>query len=130
MKKTIEKYTYVKTIDSSVEIDLPDNIEYHFETGIRRSICIIPVWTTWQKEQGKEEEIWKYDIICVYGNFEDKIEKTSIAVSDLSDILKTTTKYGCLNDFLVNGRSKYTVRTKEQFMADYNNVLNKINNLL
>lgn len=130
MKTKIEKWKFVKQIETGVEVELPDEIEYHFQTGIRRSIAIIPEWTSWQKDRGKEEEIWKYDFICVYDDFKCKIEKASIQVSQISSLLQNDKDSYSLVDFLVNEKGEYTVRSKERFMADYNKVLNNINELL
>lgn len=130
MKTKIEKWKFVKQVETGVEVELPDEIEYHFQTGIRRSIAIIPEWTSWQKERGKDEEIWKYDFICVYDDFKCKIEKASIQVSQISSLLQNDKDSYSLVDFLVNERGEYTVRSKERFMTDYNKVLNNINELL
>ena len=92
MKINIPLYKYKKVLVESNEIEFPDEPKYYFETGIRRSIRIVPVWTTWQIDQGKEkEEIWNYDVTIIRLNFECKIEKFTLSIGDIE-------KYEMLNE--------------------------------
>ena len=50
MKLKIKTFEYVKVEKEAVEYDFPDVPSHYFETGIRRSIRVEPVWTTWKKE--------------------------------------------------------------------------------
>jgi hypothetical protein len=117
------------------EFDIPTPTEptYYFETGVRRSIRIIPIYTTWQKEQhGKEEEVWKLDITCVYNCWETKIEKFSIQLSEFESLWNSrddnnNRKFkSMLELFVFNGGN---VRTKEQFDTDLKAVIDKINEI-
>lgn len=120
MKITIKQYEYEKVEIEAKEIDLPTEISYYFETGIRRSIKITPVFTSWNKERfNKEEEVYVLDIICLYNSSECKAEKFSINVKDIEKIFYSEKhKHKSFIDGLVN--EWFDVRTKEQFNEDFN----------
>ena len=81
MKLAINKYKYEKVLDTSSEVEIPEVPEYHFQTGIRKSIAIIPEQTTWQKEKFNiPEQVQTLVFICIYGNFE-KIISFSRAIT-------------------------------------------------
>lgn len=126
MKLKIPEYKYEQVLVTDNEYEFPDTESYWFETGIRRSIRIVPKWTTWQKEQGKEEEIWKYDITCVYLSFECIIEKFDISIKDITDN-RVEKEYERLVNSIKNGW--LSPRTKEQFEADLNNAIDEINKI-
>ena len=128
MKIKLKTYKYERVEDDSIDFEIPTETSYFFETGIRRSIKIVPIYTTWQKEkENKEEEVWKFEIICIYLSFECIAEKFSISVSDLEDTHlenKKGKKYEFIRNWL-NGF--FDERTKEQYDADFNNFLAQIN---
>jgi len=49
MKLQIKQYEYEKKEVASKEIQLPSETSYFFQTHIRRSIKIIPCYTTWKQ---------------------------------------------------------------------------------
>jgi hypothetical protein len=120
----IKKYEFKKIEVESKIFELPETESYCFETHVRRSIRIKPVFTTWNKElHNKEEELYSFDITCVYLSFECKIVKFSISVSDFDDLSKMEK-----NEFLnawVSGW--FNFRTKEQFDTDLKVAIDKIN---
>ena len=128
MKIKLITYKYERVEDDSIDFEIPTETSYFFETGIRRSIKIVPIYTTWQKEkENKEEEVWKFEITCIYLSFECIAEKFSISVSDLEDTHlenKKGKKYEFIRNW-INGF--FDERTKEQYDADYNNFLAQIN---
>lgn len=122
----LKQYEYQKVETNSKLFILPNTIEYFFETGIRRSIKVIPILTTWQKTQGKiSEEIWKYKFICVYNNFEAKIEMFDIHVKDIEDnyYKPNSNMYNLIQPWV---DKQFNIRTKEQFDADLNEVYQKL----
>lgn len=126
MKKKIEKYKFEKVLDKEYEIDIPEVPEYYFQTGIRRAIAIIPIWTSWNVEHNqKPEEIYALKFICVYGSFENKLESTQIAISDIIRNSQALENRDSLT-FLLAHRADYSKRTKEQFMADLEGGINKL----
>lgn len=131
MNIDLTTYKFVKQEGIKKTISLPDTTSFYFETHIRRSIAVIPQWTSWLKEQeGNEEEIYAYDIICVYLSFECKLEKFTINVSRLNDHYNDSKcKEFRIIDFLLNA-DKSDIRTKEQFLSDYDQVLNQCNKLI
>jgi hypothetical protein len=125
MEIKVKKYKYQKVIDEEFTFDIPEEGIYLFQTGIRRSIKVTPEWTSWNENQGKREEIWKLNFVCVYGSMEAKIEAFSIQVSELAHIYSTIKhEHYRLLEF-IGDRDEYDVRTKEQFDADFDAVLQK-----
>ncbi len=126
MKLTIKQYKYEKVETDSKEIELPTEPMYFFETGIRRSIRIVPVFTTWNKELGKEEEVYELEVTCVYRSFECRIEKFSLSINDIKELYfseKSHHHKGFVEAFVNNWLDK---RTKEQFESDLNSVISSI----
>jgi|SRR6478735_3351965 len=116
--RTIEQQI-VETVLEEFEIPIPEETIYLFETGIRRSIRIIPQKTTWNINQyDKPEECYKLDITCVYLFYETKIEKFEIPISSIERIFnsKEKSKEKSIIDLLVNDWGDE--RTKERFDAD------------
>jgi sulfatase maturation enzyme AslB (radical SAM superfamily) len=104
----IKQYKYEKKEIASKEIDLPTETSYYFETSIRRSIKIIPHFTSWNKKQyNKEEELYELEIICLYNSFECKAEKYNKFIIALVE-------------------NWFQKRTKEQFEADFNHTFSEM----
>lgn len=122
----IKKYKLERVEIDSIDFELPTETEYFFETGIRRSIKVIPIFTTWQKEsQNKDEEVYQIAFVCVYSNFESKIERIEISVSNLERLYyNSNEKYHDLIKSYIDG--EFNKRTKEQFEGDFEKVLNEI----
>ena len=115
MEINIDQYEYVKKKIKSRVFTLPETIQYLFETGIRRSIRIEPIFTTWNKENyDKDEELYEYKVTCVYGSFECKIEVFNIRVSSIADPLTSQDK-SFIEAWTKNHFNK---REKAQFDAD------------
>jgi hypothetical protein len=126
MTLKLKQYKYEKIEVASKEIQLPTEISYFFETGIRRSIKIIPRFTTWNKEQyNKEEELYELIVICIYQSQECKAEKFSLKASELENIYYSEKhKHKEFVTGLVEGW--FDERTKEQFDADFNAVFSEM----
>lgn len=126
MKLSIKQYEYEKKEIGSKEIELPTETAYYFETGVRRSIRIVPRFTTWnKKEYNKEEEIYELKITCVYLSSECIVEKFSLYPNSIEEI-RYNEKHKH-NDFvtsLVEGW--FNNRTKEQFEIDLNEAIRQI----
>lgn len=114
MKLKLDTYTYVKTLVPGTEVELPEVTTYWFERGVRQAIRMIPVWTTWNKEQGKPEEIHAYHITRVKRSFENKIESYSISVRNIPELFNSESQ-NIIKSFLLDYFDK---RTKAQFDAD------------
>lgn len=129
MKKEVKTFRMVMKDDGVININLPDKPSFYFETGIRRSIAVIPLWTSWQVEQlQKPEEIYSYKLIFVYNSFEAKIDSTTISVSQLEDYFKSTntSSLGPLIRFITDCENDgFNKRTEDQFIADYAKVIVK-----
>ncbi len=123
----IKTYRFVKEEVAETEIFIPQEPYYCFETGIRRSIRIIPKWTTWQLERfQKPEEIWELEVTCIYQSSQCKIEKFTIRTSQIEDLNNKNEQSNpksivtlLLNDW---GDS----RTKEDFELDLEQVIKEI----
>ena len=129
MELTFTTQKYIKQDDVPVTLKLPDEQQFYFETGIRRSICVTPIWTTWNEENyQKPEQIYKYSVICVHRCFESKIDLFEVAVSEIPSLWQS--KNDSDRKSIVELFQYYGVesnRTAERFMEDYNAVLSKIN---
>ena len=115
----IKQYEYEKKEIASKEIEIPSETSYYSETGIRRSIKIIPIYTSWNKERfNKEEELYELEIVCLYNSSECKAEKFKIRISEIEKIYYSDKhKYKQFIVTLVEGW--FNKRTKEQFEADF-----------
>jgi hypothetical protein len=129
MKVKIPIYQYVKELKEDNEFELPDEESYYFETGIRRSIRFIPIWTTWKCEKGEDEIIFQYHITVVYKSFKNKVESFLIsATSGLSDLFKEEDKSEKASIIQSLFKGWLDKRTKEQFEADLNSTIENFNN--
>lgn len=126
MKVKLETYELVRNKTGLVEAELPEITSYYFETGVRRSIRLVPKWTTWNKEQyGKDEELYGYYVTCVYLSFENKIESFSINISDFENALNKS-KPSKEEDLIISlVKNWLNIRTKQQFEADFNTAIKK-----
>ena len=124
----IKTYKYEKIEVSETELFIPQEPYYAFETGIRRSIRIIPKWTIWNKDQyQEEEEILHLEVTCIYLSFECKIEKFTIQIHEIENLINTKNtdagKKSIVDALLANDLRK---RTKEQFDIDLESAINSI----
>lgn len=125
MKIQLKQYKHVKVETDSKDFELPEQSSYFFETHVRRSIRIIPEYTTWNKEHyNKEEELYRFHITCVYLSFECKIEKFTIDVSEFQRDITILEKNNFINAW-INGW--FDIRTKEDFDIDLKQAIDKIN---
>jgi hypothetical protein len=128
MKVKINTYEIKRIEVEGKEYDLPDEPAYFFETGVRRSVRMIPIWTTWRHEKGESEIIHQYHVTCVYLSFKNKIESFNIsAIGGLTDLYndKDNSEKGSIIKSLFNGW--FDVRTKEQFDNDLNTAIHNLN---
>ena len=126
----LKQYEYVQKEIDSKEIELPEETQYYFQTGIRRAIRIVPRWTTWKKEQeNKDEEIFEYKVTFVYGSFECKIEVITIKAygNSLADSYYSKANNDVSNFVKCWLNDDFDVRTKEQFENDLKQAFNTIN---
>lgn len=127
MKVKITKYEIERVRKDNVEYTLPDEVTYWFQTGIRRSIKMIPIWTTWQKEtKNIPEEIWKCIFILVYADFKCKIETVEVFVSDIEFLMNQSEKHADLNPMVAYLNNRLEKRTKNQFDLDLEVAMDKI----
>lgn len=123
MKLQIKQYEYEKKEVASKEIQLPSETSYFFQTHKRRSIKLIPCYTTWNKEEfDRDEELYEFVVICLYQSSQCKVEKFTIDARKIEEIYYSNKHEH--KDFitaLING--EFYERTKEQFDADFNTIL-------
>lgn len=127
----IKTYEYQKVEISNTEISIPQTPSYFFETGIRRSIRIVPEWTTWKKEaHNKEEELYSLEITCVYLSFECRIEKFTIRLSEIEDLYNKKRSTGLDGDKwdIIHGliNQYFNIRTEKQFKEDLQTAINQL----
>lgn len=130
MKLLVEKYKMTKVKESNVEVNIPDEPYYCFETHIRRSIRIIPKF--WEEDDYAPINIKKGDLIslevtCVYLSSECNIELFNIDISSIQDLISKpdpSKQSQLVNNILLNKWGD--IRTKEQFDTDLNTAIKKI----
>lgn len=125
MKIKVNKIRYEK-VNEETELDIPETPMYFWHNGIRRAYSVVPEWTAWNVENyQKPEEIWKVNVVMV--DPQDRIIETNeIQVHTFPDILKDSShRYNRLITNLLFNPDEDR-RTKEQFIADYNQVLEEI----
>lgn len=125
MKVTTYKTKRVAVKDT--EIFIPEKPFYCFQTGIRRSIRIIPVLVTWDNDpKRKNGDIFALEITCVYRSFECIAEKFNLVLSDIERHLNydCSDKASSISKMLLN--EDYSVRTEEDFNTDLEFVLNEL----
>jgi hypothetical protein len=82
MKIKLKQFELKKVEIDPIDFDLPTEPAYFYEPHVRRFIKIIPIYTTWNKKNGKEEEVWTFEITNVYLS-KCSIEKFNIHLSEL-----------------------------------------------
>jgi hypothetical protein len=127
MKLKIQTYKYEKVAVKDDEIFIPDEPFYCFQTGVRRSIRIVPKRVGWETEPGdtyQKGDIWKINVTCVYQHWgQCMVEKLAIQLSQMEDYAngkwsQTDPKESGIVNLLYTGN--YHVRTKEEFEQDLN----------
>lgn len=115
----ITTYKYIKVPVNDVEINIPHERFYCFQTGIRRSICINPVFL----KDYSTEEPYELEVICVYKNFEKRVEKFNIRTSEIEQYLNhnENNEKTMICDMLLS--KDYYKRTEEQFKSDLKSVI-------
>lgn len=128
MELEIEQYKYEKVkVKEKITFAIPETTSYYFETGIRRSIKIIPIWTNWNMEyNNKPEYIFQFKIVCVYRSFQSKIESFTIDLKDLEELYNRdgATPISLFVKSWIDGG--FQSRTKEKFEQDFEQCLEDI----
>jgi hypothetical protein len=128
MKLEIKQYEYEKKEVAKKEIELPNVVSYYFETGVRRSIKIVPRFTTWNKKNhNKEEELYELGITCLYNSSECIAEKFTLRINQIEEIYYSEKhKHNSFVNGLVN--DWFDKRQKEQFDADFKYTFSEMSN--
>lgn len=114
----IKKHSY-KKIEEEVVYNLPEKTLYLFKFGSRISIRVIP-------ESYPDTDIINLKIVLVKGCFENKIELISVASCEIANFIAAESELSEVLK-LIHEHSDREIRTKEQFEADFQAVLNNIN---
>ncbi len=131
IKNTIKvtTYKYEKIPVKDTEIFVPNKPFYCFQTGVRRSIKIIPKFIEFDPHpfsSMKKGDIYELEVTSVYNSFECKITKTKVQISSFEDILNTESKSSYLEIPHMLMNEDYVIRSKEQFEKDFENALERI----
>lgn len=121
----VTTYKYVKVAVEETEVFIPEEPFFCFETGLRRSIRMIPEFVDWEgPDFGK---VYSLVITCVYLSFECKVEKFRLPLSRVEPLLNHDDKSvrASIAQLLLNGW--YHKRTKAQFDADLTAAIENIN---
>lgn len=130
----IKKYKLQKVLVEEVDFRMPETILYLFEYHIRRSIKVIPIYTSYHVVlNDRPEELDQIVFIEVLDAFNHipTIKKTTISICELETIYSKNDlndeKYKLL-DFL-NTYTEVNVRTPNQFESDFVETLRNIRNV-
>lgn len=132
MKQIIVKKKVFKITEEDLPFNIPTEPMCLFMYGSRISIKIVPVYTTWKKMNGEgEEEIWSLDILVVSGGLTNHIEKITVHISSIGDILREN-KSNVTSRILelMNEPDERNLRTPQEFKEDFDIVYNKMKELL
>ena len=131
----VQKYEYERVLKHNIELPIPEETLYCFETGVRRSIRIIPKKITWEAPSGgrfKLGDVYSLDVTCVYLSFECRAERFTIDLHQADSLLREdsrkNSKEASILKMLLN--EDHDLRTEEQFYEDFRTYLNKLATLL
>ena len=126
----LKKYEYVNQEIESKEFQLPSEPIYFFETGVRRSIRITPIFVEDWKENGDVDNINYYiEVVFVYNSFDCKIESITFPITDIEKYYYNDKDK--LHEFIVDWvNGNLSVRTKKQFESDLEMAINKIKHIV
>lgn len=122
----ITTYKYEKVAVKDTELFIPQEPFYCFETGIRRAIRIIPMYTTWLHEKDEEEKIYSLDVTCVYQSGECKIEIFSILISQVEHMINVESKDNETSIMKLLLTGYYNTKTKDNFEDDLEGAIDNI----
>ena len=123
MKIEVSQTTFER-VTKTVEYDLPTVPVYYFITGVRNAYALYPQFSL------RDNSLYKYDVIKVGLSFECTLDKFSIPIHEIPNLLNN---HKCKSWNIVQQLISYPkdgIRTKEQFHADLDNAMTQIRNLL
>jgi hypothetical protein len=125
----ITTYEYEKVPVKDTEIFIPNEPFYCFQTGVRRSIRIIPKIITWNSPDLAIGEVYELEVTCVYQSSECVAEKFNLRVSFIEDYINNNEKGlpGEISRMLLN--EDYYIRTEEQFNTDLDSVISSLKSI-
>lgn len=123
--KFVKKRKVVE-VTEEVDIQLPMETCYFFDTGERQSIRIVPNFL--YNKESLEENLIDFQITTVYFEFSVvKIERGTLSIRDIQEMLleqqKINNKNSVMNSYI---KKHLYVRTKEQFENDLNAAIIKL----
>jgi len=118
----IKTYHFERVEDKEVELFIPEVPFYCFQTGVRRSIRIVPITVN----RANLKIIYKLEITCVYLSSECKIEKYTIYISNVESFLHMEEKSNEAKLVRMLLDEDYDERTEEQFNNDLNQAIKQI----
>ena len=123
----ITHYQYKQVAVEDVEIFIPQKPFYCFQTGVRRSIRIIPITITWDDPNRNKGDLISLEVTCVYQSFEIKVEKFNLNLNMMEHYLHTGEKGNHAEIAMMLLKDDYSKRTKKQFDTDLSSVITLIN---
>ena len=134
MKLKIQTYKYERVPVKDDEIFIPDEPFYCFQTGVRRSVKIVPVKVHWDVDPEstyQKGDIFQLNVTCVYLSFKCIVEKFTIDIYRIEELVNARQdglfgKNKSIVDMLYH--EDYYTRTKEQFEEDLNAAINNFQN--
>lgn len=123
-KIQLKQYKLEKIETDSKIFNIPNEDVYYFETGIRRSIKIEPVFSDWEEEP----KVINFNVTMVYLSGECKIEKHIISIHEIEKIYEDRghKHYIFLKSWILNHLDE---RKKEDFEEDLTEAVDTITEL-
>jgi hypothetical protein len=93
---------------------------------------VFPEKTTWQvKTKGIPEEVWKYNIISIDVSYSTHIiKKFTLPVSSLEEAYHSEESKYLVAQHLVDGFETREIRSKDQFLREYNASIDHLNKII
>lgn len=124
MKIKLKQYKFEKVEIDSMDFECPTETQYFFQAHYRRSIKVKPVYSSWLKEEGKEEKIIHYEITFIYLSFECRVERHALGIDSIERIYNQSDDK--LNDFVVDWvDGDLYLRDKEQFEGELEHAISE-----
>lgn len=120
----ITTYEYEKVPVKDTEIFIPEKPFYCFQTGVRKSIRIIPKFVNWDNDPNYTKgDVYELEVTCVYQSFECKVEKFDIRLNNIENHINRDEKGEASRISRMLLHEDYYIRTEEQFNIDLKNVI-------
>jgi len=125
MKELIVKQATFERVEKEISIKVPSDVMYLFVYHSRLSVRVVPVFDVWNPKRYGELHSLEITVVPQWPAVEVKLHKVifheigNILSNKDNNVLKTIIE-------LISNHEERNIRTKEEFEADLNRVLEEI----